>query len=251
MEDLNDFEQLSAGYALGNLSEEELARFRQAVERNPELGIEADRLKDVLDLLPYGLPDASDELPTSRMREAILRQVESPVLHPQTPTVSNVIPFRSTATAWVAAGLLIALTGGLGWNTVRLVGENRSLVASLDRERDLIAMLQRSDARLISLKGMDQAVRADGSLLINSGDSTGILTVRDLPPLPADRVYQVWLVLDGRKIESGKFTVGADGRAVAKIQSLGFTQNSDLMVTIEPKGGMDSPTGPMVMTSRA
>lgn len=246
--ELNDFEQLSAGYALGNLSEEELARFRQAVERNPNLGVEANRLKDVLDLLPYGLPDAADELPSSRMRDAILRQVDPA---PQTPPVSNVIPFRSKAPAWVAAGLLLTLTGGLGWNTVRLVGENRSLVASLDRERDLIAMLQRSDARLISLKGMDQAVRADGNLLINTGDSTGILTVRDLPRLPADRVYQVWLVLDGRKIESGRFTVGADGRAVAKIQSPSFTQNSNLMITIEPKGGMDTPTGPMVMTSRA
>lgn len=243
--DRDNLEELCAGYILGDLDEEEFTCFAEQARRDPQLLEVASRLQETLDLLPYTLPEDPAARPPERLRSELLRQ-----LQPE-PVRNNIIAFPKIQ-ALIAAGLLVALTGGLGFNSLHLDEQNRSLSAALDRQQDLVAMLQRDDARLVSLKGMDSAATADGNLLINLGDDRdGILTVRNLPLLPAHQVYQVWLVLGDQKLNCGQFSVGADGRAVAKIDVAGLLRGGRLMVTVEPKGGMPTPTGPMVMVSRA
>lgn len=62
-------EELMAGYVLGNLTPEEAEEFRQLLTEHPELAEEVHRLQEVLEVLPYALPEVA---PPLHLRSAIL-----------------------------------------------------------------------------------------------------------------------------------------------------------------------------------
>ena len=65
-------EELLAGDALDNLSSEEAEEWKQLVAENPELVKQSDRLRSVIELMPYGLSSVE---PPSQLRSAILDAV--------------------------------------------------------------------------------------------------------------------------------------------------------------------------------
>jgi len=54
-------------------------------------------------------------------------------------------------------------------------------------------------------------------LFVNTQSPTALLAATDLPPLPGDRVYQLWLIQDGRRTSGGLFIVDANGRSRLEI----------------------------------
>ena len=63
--------------------------------------------------------------------------------------------------------------------------------------------------------------------------------------LPSARVYQLWAIAGGQPISAGTFVPDAQGRyeLVADVPSL-LERPAALAVTVEPQGGVPSPTGP-------
>ena len=61
--------ELMAGYVLGNLSSEEAEELRRVLKENPELATEVRRLQEVLEVMPYALPDIA---PPPHLYSAIL-----------------------------------------------------------------------------------------------------------------------------------------------------------------------------------
>jgi hypothetical protein len=81
------------------------------------------------------------------------------------------------------------------------------------------------------------------------GDS-GKLVARNLPAPPQGRVYEVWLMPEGSDIPRPTnvlFVPRGDGSAEAAIPSVdGFRQ---VLVTDEPRGGSDEPSGELLMSA--
>jgi anti-sigma-K factor RskA len=101
-----------------------------------------------------------------------------------------------------------------------------------------------SDATTVAV-GKAPAVTAE---MIREGDS-GTLRLANLHQLPADEVLQAW-VQRGERVESAKtlFVPNADGTATAVID--GMDGVDAVMVTAEPRGGSEQPTGePIVAMS--
>lgn len=73
---------------------------------------------------------------------------------------------------------------------------------------------------------------------------------RNLPPAPADRVYQLWIADGLRKLVPGP-TFAADaegvGSAVVDLPALGAPTATKAIVTLEPAGGSQQPTGEPVL----
>lgn len=102
----------------------------------------------------------------------------------------------------------------------------------------------------IILSGTEAAPQARGTLLISENGRHATLVVEDLPPLSAERQYQLWLVQDGQRASGGVFSVGDDGYSsfpVSAAQPL--DAYSAFGVTIEPAGGSPGPTGEQVLGS--
>ena len=77
-----------------------------------------------------------------------------------------------------------------------------------------------------------------------------IVFFNHLPPTAADKSYQLWVIrADMPEPQSaGTFEVGLDGKATLGVTDLPVnTEIKAFALTLEPRGGGKSPTGPKVL----
>jgi anti-sigma-K factor RskA len=282
-------EELLAGYALGDLSPEEAAELQQILVEHPELEIELQRLQEVLATLPYALPEIepSPQLRQNIFASLDQNAIEhhnhelphpispatnfpniplaippniSPNISPNNQPLTTVPPARlprnwsrisQISSPWLKlAGSLAALaTVVLGFDNYQLRQQLGSMQGQVDRQKDVIAMLQQPNTRLVSLKGMDEMVTASGSIVVTPGEPQAVLILRNLPPLPRGQSYQLWNIIDDQKIPWQQFQVNQQGVALTKLVLPSSYTVTKLAITIELSPAPPSPTGPMVMVS--
>lgn len=183
-----------------------------------------------------------------------------------TPREAPLSPRRSSAWfPWLAAAAaLVAAVSVAGLLQTRgELAELRSTVAVwqarvADAERNaqaaqttLVAyrrqldVMTADDLLLVSLSGLPPAEAAQAKAFVSRAQNAIIFTARDLPTLPAARVYQLWAVVGGRAISAGTFVPDERGRSqlVASVPPFA-EQPAALAVTLEPEGGVPAPTGP-------
>ncbi len=102
--------------------------------------------------------------------------------------------------------------------------------------------------RSIALKGDAANPQAKGVCIFSPEQDRAVLIVDDLPELPADRTYQLWLVHNGKRDSGGLFTVDAQGQGTLIVRAPQSLEYYDSIgVTVEPLGGSAAPTTPRVM----
>lgn len=139
----------------------------------------------------------------------------------------------SAARRWliaVAAAAALAL-GGVG------IG---SYVAS--QNDPVNQVLQAQDVREASTN-----VTGGGTVLLAISASKDALVVRmkDVPPPPAGKVYQMWLIPKNGTAPVSQGTMDAEALSKPAVVS-GISAGSSLGITVEPAGGSASPTSPTV-----
>lgn len=96
------------------------------------------------------------------------------------------------------------------------------------------------------LQGTIKATGARGVLI--ASDGRAMLLALNLPPLPRDKVYQIWLVKAGIVFNAGLFTVDATGYGqTVIIPYLSLAEYDGIGITIEPAKGSLDPTGVSVL----
>ena len=233
-------EELMAGYVLGNLSPEEAEELRQVLTQQPELGTEVAHLQEVLELMPYALPELA---PPQHLREAILEAADVSIKREPTPKEFR-LPWSKIAGS-VAALLVLAL----GLDNYLTRQQLSTVQAQVARQKDVIAMLENPNTHLVSLKGMEQASAASGSIVMTPGESKVVLILQNLPVLPKGQYYQLWAVVNGEKMPCGEFNASSQGTVFAKLSNPPSSEVTALVVTVELSPTPISPAGPMVMTS--
>lgn len=241
-----NLQELIAGYVLGNLGPEEAEAFKRLLTQHPELAPEVTRLREVLELMPYALPETP---PPQSLRSTLLSSAQS--FTGRAPQPSYALQPRRLPLPWQklagSAAALLLLT--LGVDRYRLQQELRGMQAQIAKQKDVIAMLQAPKTQLVSLKGMEMAPAASGSIVITPGEPKVVLAVRNLPPPPAGQSYQLWAVINGESVACGPFQVGRPGTALAKLSIPAGSRLTELVVTVEGSATPARPAGPRVMTS--
>ncbi|OLP16949.1 anti-sigma factor [Leptolyngbya sp. 'hensonii'] len=235
-------DELMAGYVLGNLSPEEAEVLRRHLADHPELATELQRLQQVLETMPYALPEVC---PSEALRSTILGAAAMP---------SNWVPIQrpklgTSVRRWGILAGVAALAVAIGLDSYRLRQQIVVLRTQVAKQHDVITMLQQPKTHLVSLKGMDQAAEASGSIVVTPGEPKAVLLLRNLPALPKGQHYQLWLVIDGEKVAWEHFNANENGFVFTKLSLLDDSQITTLVVTVEGSPDPKIPTGPMVMTS--
>lgn len=203
----------------------------------------ADRA--VAALLPLSVPDAQ---PLPDLRARVIDAVDAAAQGRERPRRSSGWRgWMQPRLLWrgLALALLVAL---LGWNAVLQRDLNRLQSTHEQQQAALVALLRDPDLERRVLPAGDVAPGASGTLVMARDQQTAALTVEGMPALPADRVYQLWLVENDRRISGGTFTVDADGRAVLLLDPpLPISAYERAGVTVEPRGGSPGPTSPRVI----
>jgi anti-sigma-K factor RskA len=279
-------EEAASLYALDLLEGEEKASFEARLKNDASLRTFVDELRVSSTALALLVPPAS---PSAGLRNRVLSSLPSDNARTSaTPApVASVIPFRAGLWAgWAAAACFAVGAAYLGQRYVqaeseltvlrekealaRLDSENarqlleaerllaQSQVSQLRNASDQIASLQRQ-ADVAQLK-----ISSLASLLTNSPEAQaiavwnpeaqeGVLTVANLPALPSDRDYQLW-VIDPQypiPVDGGVFTVEpASGEAHLHFKPKEpIKQIAKFAVSLERKGGVPKAEGPMVLIS--
>jgi anti-sigma-K factor RskA len=147
---------------------------------------------------------------------------------------------RRPAYLALAASLILLLATNLYWS-------NR--LAQAERQAALLAELLQAPS--IPLQADSDASQASGVLHVPRRGQVALLVVRDMPPLPADKVYQLWLVRSGQRESGGLFRVNRDGSGFLLVKSPRPLQEYEAVgITAEPAGGSPGPTSPRVIGGR-
>jgi anti-sigma-K factor RskA len=153
-------------------------------------------------------------------------------------------PMRLTPAQLGAASALAAVIVGLVvWNVLlqlRLSGQEE-----LTSEQRQVLEAIAAGARVLQLSGTEAAPGASGSLVSDLRSGETFLLARNLPRIPADRVYQVWRITGGSPSGAGTFSP-ANGAELVTL-STSFSGTDAVGVSIEPRGGSLAPSGAIVL----
>lgn len=142
---------------------------------------------------------------------------------------------RPMPAAWwlAAASLAVATAVGAYALGARDAGATRSIVIVLAAD-DLVR---------VDLAGQPAAPRASARAFWSRSRGM-VFTAAHLPPLPAGRTYQLWIVDGEMPIGAGLLEPGADGAVHTLVSPpRALSRPVAFAVTIEPAGGVASPTG--------
>jgi anti-sigma-K factor RskA len=218
----------------------------------------------------------SDAEPSLGVRERILAQIETERRHLKEPAgttgtePAKVIPFSATAprNIWASAGSLGAIAAAVAvlallisvmalWREnrarqneiARLTSEIKASQQRLEREREIIALLTQPGARMAELAGTNVARDAHAMIAY---DKTGraMLLASGLPAAPTGKAYQLWFIVGNQKLPGRMFTTDSTGNGDLRDQIPAAALGGGVFaVTLEPAGGVKSPTGDIFLLS--
>lgn len=274
-----EFLDLAPAYALGLLEGVERERFARALaEAEPDLKAAYEEAARTAANLSLAAPEAGLSPHVlgrlmARIRPAGAETAEPAAQPGKTaglpggtggkPRIAFVLPMRVWAGIAVMlallctalAGYLRALKGDLGRTHLALAENSRRIAAledSLSRKEALLDVLRSDRMQVAVMAGQDPNPAGYGKIIWDPDRKRAILHVSNLPPIPADKDYQLWVIRDSRPVDAGVFHVGAarSGGDLFRIDGMVETDRSRISafaVTLEPKGGAPQPTGKMYL----
>jgi Anti-sigma-K factor rskA, C-terminal len=170
--------------------------------------------------------------------------------------------FQQTSSAWKLfslAAVLVLATIGAAWflqlneQLTQRKRELSELQQLLLQQRKEIDWLRDPSVQLALLTGMNSVPQAKGKMLWNPQAARGMFYVNLLPPLSAEKSYQLWVIGNKGPVSAGVFYPNSEGTAVVTISRIEGRADGALQfaVTIEPRGGVPQPTGSMVLAGKA
>ncbi len=234
---LNIIENLAA-YALGSLDLHEAAELRAHLQTCDTCPAELTAYQN----LSTGLLAAlAPQAPRASLRSALQKRLPG--------TTKSARKQITWSFGQVAFGIAFVLLVGLNifslLQVYTLKQQQAAFAGAYDSNQTAIAMLAYPSTQAI---GFDQN-GVTGSLLVDKKRNLLAVFAWHLPPPPAGRTYQMWLIdPQGDRTGGGFLMPESDEPFVMAIiqspQSLaGF---SGLGVTVEPLGGSPKPTGPKI-----
>ena len=266
---------------LGELGGEERHALEAYLAEHPELSRETVELRDSFAALAYSSAPVE---PDARLRANLLERISAmkaqageeddapasnvvPLARPTRPSPADAdssrisrasFRYAALAASLIIAALLIAVF--VLWRKneslqKELAGLSDRLNVSqgeIDSQRAEQELFTIASARVNVLNGTTVAPRASAILSFDRRNGRAVFYAYDLPQVPSGKTYQLWYIADGKPLSAGLFTVDAAGRAT--LRSTAPPQGLDaslFAVTLEPQGGVASPTGEKYLLSSA
>jgi anti-sigma-K factor RskA len=231
------FEELKDAYVLGALSEAERQEFEEYLAAHPERQAEIDELGNVASLLALSPPEQE---PSPELRRSIMAVVEAQRPPARTRSwLAGVKELLSVRNLTLGAAALLVI-GLFSWNML-LQGQVKDLQGQ-------VASLQDSQqSRMVALAGTGAAQRAEAEVILLK-DHKAVLMAEDMPRVPENKTYQIWVIEDDVPQPSGLFE--ADGDTVAAVVEKPLDEDDVIAITIEPNGGSQQPTTDPMLTAK-
>jgi anti-sigma-K factor RskA len=250
----DDLHTLTGSYAVDALPPDELDEFERHLTHCGSCASEVRGLRETAARLALAVA----EQPPAQMRAQVLAAAERtrqlPPITSQRPSRGAPRSIRSARSAraarrvWIprisvvaaAASVALAVVFGVSQSNTssRLSTLENQLSAARVHNQQVDSVLAQGDLRLVSNK---TSVGGSVSAIVSPSAARLVVVTSDLPALPADKVYELWLLGPSVAQPSGLLTATEHGRTVPVVAS-GYVKGYKLGVTVEPAGGTLKPT---------
>ncbi len=227
-----DVHTLTGPYVLDALPEDERARFEQHLAECTFCSTEVAELREAAMTLATQVATPPPPALKTNVMAAIEEVRQLPPLVPATSgSVVRRRFSRRSLLALAAAALAVATAGGIAIDQYR---DKTSAIQANDR---IAAVLAEPDARTVhgAVTGGGEA-----TVVMSSRADAAVVVLRDLPKLPANRTWQLWLIDRSQTAHS----VGLAAGDLTKVVNGSVTGKIAFGLTIEPTGGSPKPTLP-------
>jgi len=234
------FEELKDAYVLGALPEEERREFEEYLAAHSERRAEIEELNAVASLLALS---TEEQEPSPDLRRSIMSLVE-PESEPRSASsrsrLAGIREYLSVRNLALGAAAVLVV-GLFSWNML-LQGEVRDLQGRVQNLR-----APQEESRMVALEGPGAAHGAHVEVMI-LGDDRAVLMAEDMPPVPEEKTFQIWIIEDGVPQPSGLFETEEDPVATVIQQSLSGADA--VAVSVEPEGGSTEPSTDPMLTAK-
>lgn len=159
--------------------------------------------------------------------------------------------FQRYAVAASIAAMLFAGSSYFFWNQNQNLQDENIIVNNkirtleedmkeqLEDVRNQFIVLNNPQTKKYQVNGNKKAKELKAVAYINPVKKLSYINVRNLPNLPDNQCYQMWAEVNGEMVNLGviKNVVDKD-----RLRPLPYAENAVGYITIEPKGGNDTPT---------
>lgn len=232
-------QELVPAYAFGATDAEERAQVEAHLEGCADCRALADGYMRLSDEMLHTVPMVTAP---AHLSADLRRRIASST--PATPFWRTWFsPRHRLVLGFAAALLLLLLATNLYWSshTARVERDLAIHIAAIE------SLAGAPAARLVS-DDADSAAR--GILYFHPDETVAVLRVSDMPALPDDETYQLWLIRAEERDSGGLFRPDDEGTAVLLIVAPRLMGEYDAVgVTVEPAGGSPTPTSPRVIGS--
>jgi anti-sigma-K factor RskA len=239
-------------YAMGALDDQACPELEAHLGTCGECRRELEALRADLAVLALS---ATGPQPPQRARQ---RLTEAIAAEPRsTPGLQPGMVVGRLRPRWFSlAPIAIALVMGI--TSLSLLLEVRSLKNALDaerqisaRDREIVAMLKDPKAQQNILVPVNNSQQPQVKTIYVRDKGHVLVIANNLAELPSGKAYQLWMLTsEGQPMPCGTFKTDWRGHGMklhsmktAGVDAKGFA------ITIEPEGGSDKPTPPIVMSS--
>lgn len=248
------------GYALGLLSASEKEEVEQRAAEYPAI---RKALKEHQETMGT-LAGAYAVSPPADLKDKVMKAALGEEAKASEPKVRALHSGNSSSSGgnkpWaIAATILLLISGGLNFmqfqrtnnleqdltqteiQLAQMATEQEVLAARYEEMEQDISVLRDPATTLFPMKGIegrDPQFRAD--IYWNAQSEMVFLDVKNLPPAPSGKDYQLWALKDGKPIDMGIFKADFNAQDLLEV---GQVPGADAFaVTLEPSGGSENPT---------
>lgn len=271
-----NFEELCAGYVLDTLDEDERREFEQMLDEASEEKRQLyQKMKSAANQLAFAVERHE---PNPVIKEQLMDQIRSAPANEDQPereiaTVKNDQEIAEDEDEegfnWSAFGLaasfaLLIITLSLMFYAFNLrseISENQSVIEEqenqiteleneLQQKEEMLAILESPEVNMVQMSGMEVNTAGYGKLIWNEDNPQALLQVSNLPAVPQDSVYQLWILTGDEPISADVFSVTNETEQFFMIEKLSGNSRQSangFAVTLEPENGSQQPSGDMYL----
>ena len=177
---------------------------------------------------------------------AVKTRAASPMLWPLATAASLTLAAGLSLYTWQLRGRITTLEDELLVTRARADAADQRMadaVRTAEGAVSTVAVLTAPDVARINLAGQAAAPQASARAFWSRSRGM-VFTASNLPPLPAGKTYQLWVVTGLGPLSAGLLTPDAQGGVNETFKTpTDIPQPLAMAVTIEPVGGSPGPTG--------
>ncbi len=194
--------------------------------------------------------------PPPELRGRILAAIRTgPARTAPGPARGRLGAWRVLAAAAALAAVIVAVDDArlrrdredLRSQSAQLAGRLQTAETELAQRALRARVLESDDVRMLILGGQGPQPDARGRVFWSARARRGVLVAGNLATLPGDRQYELWVFQKGKPVAAGVFDADAEGRVAFESTDFPEAEAQNFAVTVEPRGGVPAPTGPIVL----